>query len=60
MPLSFVFWLLMLLWLIFGIMGMYPFPADRRGWALSAGGFLLWIILFVLGWAVFGFIIKAG
>lgn len=58
MTLAFLFWFFMLLWLLFGLIGAYPFPTDRRGWAITGGGFLLWLLLFVLGWAVFGFPIK--
>lgn len=57
MTLSFLFWLLMILALIFsGWLGFRP-NGDR--WAFGWGLFL-WVILFVLGWQVFGFVIKGG
>jgi hypothetical protein len=55
MPISFIFWLMMLLWLIFGL-------ADYRGWAGDRGiwghGLFLFILFFILGWAEFGFMIR--
>ncbi len=52
MTIAFLFWLLMILWLIFGLyMGR-----DNHLWL--GGGLLLWILLFLLGWKVFGFPIQ--
>jgi hypothetical protein len=49
MTIAFLFWLLMILWLLFG---SWTYWADRR---ILGGHFLLWVLLFLLGWEVFGF-----
>jgi hypothetical protein len=49
-----LFWLLMVLWAIFGVW-------VRRGgeqFAAVGNDILLFILLFVLGWAVFGFVVQ--
>ncbi len=56
MPLSFVFWLIYLLALIFSIWGYYPFtPTNYRPFG---GSILLFILVGLLGWKVFGFMIQ--
>lgn len=51
MSLSLIFWILMLFALIFGL-------ASYRGFAGAYGvvgnNLLLWFLLFILGWGVFG------
>lgn len=54
MPIAMIYWIIMLLWLIFGLWTYWPSP-DRR---IMGGHFLLWLLLFLLGWEVFGFPIK--
>jgi hypothetical protein len=50
-----LFWVLMLLWLIFGIIG----PAWYHGtYAGLPGGLLSWILLALLGWDSYGPPIK--
>lgn len=49
---GFVFWLLMLLHLILGIVWRAEIPGGRFGWA---GSLFAWILFFLLGWATFGF-----
>lgn len=60
MPISFIFWLLMLLWLLFGF-AIY-WPADRtsgpRVFLPMGGNLLLFVLLFLLGWKAFGFAIT--
>jgi hypothetical protein len=55
MPISLLFWMLMVLWL-------FSWAATRfGGWTgpyLHASDFLLFILLFLLGWHDFGFILK--
>ncbi|HSZ58612.1 MAG TPA: hypothetical protein VK797_23290 [Tepidisphaeraceae bacterium] len=46
-----LFWVLMLLWLVLGIWG---WGIDRARWQAWGGSFLLWILLLMLGWHVFG------
>lgn len=51
-----IFWILVILWAIFGAMAAYPAPAGQAGdrrfvW----GGVILELVLFaLLGWKVFG------
>ncbi len=45
----------MILWLIFGL--YWNWPADGR-FAPIGGNLLLFILLFLLGWKVFGFPIQ--
>ena len=54
---GFIFWLLMILWLLFGL---YWNRADLRGgnYGLVGGNVMLFIVLFLLGWKVFGFPIQ--
>lgn len=56
MTIGVLFWILMILWLIFGFWVYAPNP-DRR---VIGGHGLLWVLLFLLGWSVFGFPIKGG
>ena len=56
MTIGFVFWLLMLITLVFGIWSAYPF--TNGGWKPLGSGLLLYILLFLLGWGVFGFPIR--
>jgi Na+/proline symporter len=52
------FWLLMILWLIFGL---YWNRDDIRGgkYGIAGGNLLLFVLLFLLGWKSFGFPIQA-
>lgn len=52
MTIGFLFWLLMILWLLFGL-GVLAVAGAPWG-----GTLLLFILLFLLGWKVFGFVIK--
>jgi hypothetical protein len=58
MPIGLLFWMLMILWLIFG--GVW----RRQGaaWVYGWGGnmLLLFVLLFLLGWNDFGFILQGG
>lgn len=50
MTIGFIFWLIMLLTFLFGA---YNNRADLGTWAWR-GDWLLFILLFLLGWRVFG------
>jgi hypothetical protein len=53
MPLGIIFWVLMIVWAVFGFIG------QRLGtWAPYGGTLLLFILLFILGWSQFGFIVQ--
>lgn len=55
MPIGFIFWVIMLLILVFGFFRSNPaFAPYTWGWDI-----LLYILLFLLGWKVFGFAIHA-
>jgi len=48
-----LFWLLMILWLLFGL---YWNRSDIRGgnYGIAGGNMMLFILLLILGWKVFG------
>jgi hypothetical protein len=55
MPIGLIFWVLMLIILVFGIARSQPaFAPYAWGW-----DWLLYILLFLLGWKVFGFMVHA-
>jgi len=56
MKIGFVFWLLMLLWLVFGL---YLFwPQGGATFVPLGGNLLLFVLLFLLGWKSFGMPIQ--
>ncbi len=58
MSIGFVFWLLMVLWIVFGGAVMYPrcTPEGRAGFL--GNSLFLFILLFLIGWKIFGFILH--
>jgi hypothetical protein len=48
MPKGVLFWVLMILWLIFGIWSSWP------SYYVVGGNVLLWVVIGLLGWQVFG------
>lgn len=59
MSIGFVFWLLMVLWLIFGFYWHWPSEGGSNvKVAWFGGNLLLFILLFLLGWRCFGFPIQ--
>jgi hypothetical protein len=54
---GFLFWVLMILWLVFGL---YWNRGDIRGgnYGLLGGNLLMFTLLFLLGWKMFGFPIQ--
>lgn len=56
MSISFIFWLLMFLWLISGI--FYWRAGPQFPWSLHAWQLLTFILLFLVGWKLFGFPIQ--
>lgn len=55
MTIGLLYWILMLVWLLFGFW-YEPSPASR--WRPLGGHLLLWFLLFLIGWKIFGFPIK--
>jgi hypothetical protein len=56
MSISFIFWLLMLLWIIGWLGGNFGPPPYVGHWQ-RFNVLFLFVLLFLLGWRVFGFII---
>jgi hypothetical protein len=57
MTIGMLFWILMVIWFIFGL---YWNRADLAAgsYGVFGGNLLLFILLFLLGWKVFGFVIQ--
>ena len=55
MPLGILFWFLMILCAIFNVWG-YRAPEQR--WVLGGGYFLTFILFAIVGWQVFGPVVK--
>ena len=53
MTIGLVFWILMLLWLVFGLWQNWPGVAAGQ-WHPLGGSLLLFILLLLLGWHAFG------
>lgn len=54
---GFIFWLLMILWVVFGCYGGYLWDGVNRHYVIG-GSLLLFILLFLLGWHSFGFVVQ--
>ncbi len=53
MTLGLVYWILMLLWAVFGVFPLFPREAGKA-WYPFGGHLLLFILLVLLGWHSFG------
>jgi len=58
MPIGMLFWMLMILWFVFGLWWNWPSSNEPRGFGPIGGNLLLFILLFMLGWKVFGFVVQ--
>ncbi len=58
MTIGFIFWLLMILWALFGYLGVTYTEGPYRSRILGGWGFLSFVLFFLLGWKVFGFVIQ--
>jgi len=57
MPLAYLFWTLYVVAIIFGWWGYYE-PAQPL-WYRRVGGYvILWVLVGMLGWHVFGSVVK--
>jgi hypothetical protein len=57
MPMGFLYWMLMILWFLFGL---YWNRSDigSGNYGFAGGHLLLFILLFLIGWKLFGFVIQ--
>lgn len=53
MSLGLAFYILMLIWLVFGLWGAWQLP-NNQGWPIWGGNLLLFSLLLLLGWHDFG------
>jgi hypothetical protein len=53
MTLSILFWVLYLLCVVFGMWSGYA-PGQPYSFKWGFGGLLIWVLVGILGWAVFG------
>jgi hypothetical protein len=57
MHLGEVFWVLMIIWAIFGL-AWNSNPTVLGSWGLWGNWILLFVLFFILGWKAFGFVIQ--
>jgi hypothetical protein len=57
MPKGILFWVLMVLWLVFGLYSNRA-QVTAGNYAPVGSSLLLFILLFILGWQVFGFVVQ--
>jgi len=55
MSIGFIFWLLMIIWAVFGFPGA---PWSSNPWGPRVGWGLTFVLLFLLGWHDFGFVVR--
>lgn len=55
MSVGFIYWLLMILWLIFGFVWYWPRGDAKPAYPNISGHFMLFVLLFLLGLSVYGF-----
>lgn len=54
-PLGLLYWLLLILWLVFGAFTYWPVAGAPAGWRPVGVNLLLWILLALIGLRIFGF-----
>lgn len=60
MPISILFWVLFILFVLLVGFSLYSPPAEKSPSRWLAGFILLAAMLFILGWKTVGFIIQGG
>lgn len=58
MPIGMIFWMLMILWFFFGLYWNWPANNEPRGLGILGGNLLLFVLLFIIGWKLFGFVVQ--
>lgn len=58
MTIGLAFWLLMILLLLCGLYWNWPAERGSRAFVAVGGNVLLFVLLFLLGWKMFGFPIQ--
>lgn len=53
MPLSILFWVLMILWFVLGMWGSYV-PGQPYPLRAGVGNLMLFLLFCILGWKIFG------
>jgi hypothetical protein len=54
MPAGMIFWMLMILWAVFGLW----WGISRSPYGQYVGAGLIFVLFFLLGWKVFGFVVQ--
>lgn len=54
MSIGLLFWVIMFVWLLFGLWSNWPAGGTTTGFRPVGGLVILWILLALLGWRVFG------
>lgn len=57
MPIQIAFWVLMILWLVIHFV-IYRIEQPPTAKSYVGIFILIWILLFLLGWKVFGFVLQ--
>lgn len=58
MSIGLLFWVLMVLWAVFGFYYNWPASQGPNAFVPLGNSLLLFILLFLLGWAEFGFVVR--
>ncbi len=54
MKIGLLFWVLMLIWVVFGVWAYWPAGSGPVAYGPVGGGILLLVLVGLLGWKVFG------
>lgn len=57
MSIGLLFWILWVIWLVFGFWSGQSIAEPNRRYAWG-GHFLLLVLFFLVGWKIFGFVIR--
>lgn len=58
MPIGLLFWVIFVVWILFTGYVAWGDPANRPHWGVLGGNLIVLILLFLLGWQVFGFVVQ--